>query len=188
MAADVLGGDRERAVRAEERGGMQSSRPLESGLLLTQRRRQTAHHVRGNLLARRQRFGANGQRFDRRPPADAARGARRHVPALRHELPGSFARAAHQKDVDDVVRLAVIGMAAVFDRADVRRALDHSFGEKKAGRQFAIAARRPHDDREGTIVQPYFQRLFDRRRVHRLRDAVLGHSHDANRPRLRHDS
>ena len=49
---------------------------------------------------------------------------------------------------------------AVFDRAQIVRALQDAFGEQKPGGELAIGARRAHDDRKRSVVQPDFERFF----------------------------
>ena len=68
----------------------------------------------------RQRRGARPQRVDRHAAADAARRVGRSRCGARRALHRATRRAvAEQKDVDDVVDVGMIGMAAVLDRAEV---------------------------------------------------------------------
>ena len=112
--------------------------------------------------------------------ATTLRRSARNAASKRHGL-------AEQEDVDDVVHLGMIGMAAVLDRAEIGRRSKHALRPEKAGGERTVLAWRPHDDGERPAVQADFERFFDRGQVTRGTGVTaFGAAHDRDAARRRY--
>ena len=80
--------------------------------------------------------------------------------------PGEINRRGRgEEGVDDVAGVSALLFATKDNIQNIISLADDSLGEKKAGRQFAIMARRAHDHGHTPIGYPNFQRLFNGDRI-----------------------
>ena len=93
-------------------------------------------------------------RIDRRFAAQSAARAGENVACEPLEIDRHFGR---EKDIQDIASFVAIAM---LDAEQILRTVDDSLGEKKAGGQFGVVARRAHRHTDGPAANADLQWLF----------------------------
>lgn len=132
------------------------------------------------------------QRFDRDATTESARGRGHDVAPLLEMLGNAAGGAAYEIHVDDVVNVGMIGVAAMFDCAELVVRVNDPFGQQEAGCQLTIRTWCSHDDGKWLSMQPDFERLLRRREIFAPRIYAAGEPRYVNttewRKRVRHGS